>query len=228
MALVSQDGSRPVSLVLDEREKELVRRIGTVMHYRKGDTIWSEGDVANRVYLIEKGYVKIYHLTPEGRRVTVGSIRNPGEMMGLAETLYHGERTCYAGAMTDVTLVAVTKQKFLELLTDEHHLSLKVSRLLAARMREAESMVRELVCWQVPGRLALMLLKISERCGVPEEGGVRIKLRLTHEEIANMIGATRQTVTALLNTFRQERSIEIGEEREIKILDPQKLANWVV
>ncbi|MDI6632502.1 MAG: Crp/Fnr family transcriptional regulator [Bacillota bacterium] len=214
-------------LVLDDQEKELVRETGVTVNYPKGQIIFAAEEVADRVYLIEKGWVRIYRLSSEGREVTVGSIRNPGEMMGLAETLYHGKRTCFAGAISDVTLVVVTKKDFLDLLTEEHRLSIKVAKLLAARMREAEAMVHELVCWQVPGRLALLLLKIGERCGIPESDGVTIKLRLTHEDIAGMIGTTRQTVTSLLNTFKREKSIEF-QGREIKILDSKKLASWIV
>lgn len=214
-------------LVLNEQEKELVRGIGTTVNYPKGQIIFAADEVADRVYLIEKGWVKIYRLSSDGREVTVGSMRNPGEMMGLAETVYHGKRTCFAGAISDVTLVLVSKKDFLEVLTHEHCFALKVAKLLAARMREAEAMVHELVCFQVPGRLALLLLKIGERCGIPESDGVIIELRLTHEEIAGMIGTTRQTVTSLLNTFKREKSIEF-RGREIKILDPEKLGSWII
>jgi CRP-like cAMP-binding protein len=215
------------ALVLDEREKELIRRTGVAVNYPKGQIIFSVDEPADRVYLIEKGWIRIYRLSSDGHEVTVGSIRNPGEMMGLAETLYHGKRTCFAGTLSETALIIVTKNDFLNIITDEHYLALKVAKILAARMREAEAMVHELVCWQVPGRLALLLLKISERCGIPDYNGIRIKLQLTHEDIAGMIGTSRQTVTSLLNTFKREKSIEL-ERREIKILDAKKLARWVL
>lgn len=227
MAAENHDLLEGSPLVLNEQEKELVRGIGTIVNYPKGQIIFAADEVADRVYLIEKGWVKIYRLSSDGREVTVGSIRNPGEMMGLAETVYHGKRTCFAGAISDVTLVLVSKKDFLEVLTHEHYFALKVAKLLAVRMREAEAMIHELVCFQVPGRLALLLLKIGERCGIPESDGVIIELRLTHEEIAGMIGTTRQTVTSLLNTFKREKSIEF-RGREIKILDPEKLGSWII
>jgi len=214
-------------LVVNDREKGLMQSVGTRVRYPRGHIIWSADEVADRVYLIDSGYVKIYKLTAEGQEVTVGAIRNPGEMIGLAETLYHGKRTCYAGAITDIALVVLTKDQFLELLTSEHELALKTSKLLAARMQAAESMVFDLVCWHAAGRLALFLLKVGERCGIPTEEGTKIKLNLTHNEIASMIGTSRQTVTALLNTFRQEKSITV-DGRNIVITDPKKLASWVV
>lgn len=214
-------------LVLNETEKLLVRQAGSTVHYPKGQVIFSSGELADRVYLIESGWVKIFRISADGRRATVGSIRSPGEMMGLAETLWGGERTCFAGAISNVTLVTVGKKKFEELLAVQSYLAIKVAKLLGARMREAESMIHEMVCWQAPGRLALMLLKIGDRCGVEYKHGIKINMPLTHEEIASMVGTSRQTVTSLLNTFKQEKSIS-QEGREINILNPDKLARWIV
>lgn len=215
------------NLALDETEKMLIRQAGSTVHFPKGHVVFSAGEVADRVYLIESGWVKIYRLSADGRRVTVGSIRSPGELMGLAETLWGGERTCFAGAINNVSLVTLSKNKFEELLARQPFLAIKVAKLLGARMREAESIIHEMVCWQAPGRLALMLLKIGERCGVESNRGIKINLPLTHEEIACMVGTSRQTVTSLLNTFKQEKSI-ILEGREINIVNPDKLAKWIV
>ncbi|MGC7873887.1 Crp/Fnr family transcriptional regulator [Desulfosporosinus sp. SYSU MS00001] len=215
------------ALAFDEDEKNLIREYGTLNHYQKGQIIFSAGDTADRIYLIEKGFVKIYRITPDGRKVTVGSMRSPGQLMGLAETLYHGERTCFAGAISDSTLVVVRKSRFEELLEKQPTIAIKVATTLGIRMREAEAIIQEMVCWQVPGRLAMLLLKMSERAGVETEAGTKIALRLTHEEIACMIGTTRQTVTSLLNTFKQENSISI-EGREMYILDAEKLMKWIV
>lgn len=214
-------------LALDDMEKMLIRQAGSIVHYPKGQVIFSAGEVADRVYLIESGWVKIYRLSVDGRRVTVGSIRSPGELMGLAETLVGGERTCFAGAINNCSLVVLGKNKFEELLARHPFLAIKAARLLGARMREAESIIHEMVCWQAPGRLALMLLKIGERCGVESKNGIKINLPLTHEEIACMVGTSRQTVTSLLNTFKQEKSIAL-EGREINIVNPDKLARWIV
>jgi CRP-like cAMP-binding protein len=212
---------------VSELEKMLIREAGSTVHYPKGHVIFAAGDISDRIYLIESGWVKIYRLSADGRRVTVGSIRSPGELMGLAETLWGGERTCFAGAINNVSLVVVRKNKFEELLAQHPFMAIKVAKLLGARMREAEAIIHEMVCWQAPGRLALMLMKMGERCGIQTKGGIRLNLQLTHEEIANMVGTSRQTVTQLLNTFKQERSI-VTEGREIKIVDPDKLSKWVV
>lgn len=213
--------------MLDDMEKMLIRQAGSTVHYPKGHVIFAAGDISDRVYLIESGWVKIYRLSADGRRVTVGSIRSPGEMMALAETLLGVERTCFAGAISNVTMVVMTKNKFEELLAQHPFLAIKVAKLLGARMREAEAIIQEMVCWQAPGRLALMLMKMGEKMGEHTKNGIKINLHLTHEEIASMVGTSRQTVTSLLNTFKQEKSITY-EGRVIRIVDPDRLAKWLV
>jgi len=218
--------AKPESMSLNEVERAIVRASGTTVHYPKGYTIWAAGDPADRVYMIEKGWVKIYRLSVDGRRVTVGSIRSPGEMMGIAEALWDGERTCFAGAIDDVTMVILRADKFEELMAAHSFLAIKIARLLGARMREAEGIIHEMVSWQTPGRLAMTLLKMGERCGEPTRSGIRIGLELTHEELANMVGASRQTVTSFLNTFKNEKCISY-EGRNINIINPDKLSRWI-
>lgn len=213
--------------MLNDMEKMLIRQAGSTVHYPKNHVIFAAGDISDRVYLIESGWVKIYRLSADGRRVTVGSIRSPGEMMALAETLLGVERTCFAGAISDVTMVVMARNRFEELLAQHPFLAIKVAKLLGARMREAEAIIQEMVCWQAPGRLALMLMKMGEKMGEPTKNGVKINLHLTHEEIASMVGTSRQTVTSLLNTFKQEKSISY-EGRVIRIENPDKLAKWMV
>jgi len=211
---------------LDDLERSLIRQSGTTVHYPKGHMIFAAGDPADRVYMIERGWVKIYRLSVDGRRVTVGSIRSPGEMMGIAEALWDGERTCFAGTIDDVTMVILRADKFEELMGTHAFLAIKIARLLGARMREAEGIIHEMVSWQTPGRLALTLLKMGERCGEATRGGIRIGLELTHEELANMVGASRQTVTSFLNTFKNEKCISY-EGRNINIINPDKLSRWI-
>lgn len=213
--------------VLDELEKNIIRETGSTVHYPKGHVIFAAGDISDRVFLLESGWVKIYRLSADGKRVTVGRMRSPGELMGLAETLLEVERTCFAGAISNVSMVVLRKKQFEELMAKYPFLAIKVSKLLAVRMREAEAIIHEMVCWQAPGRLALMLMKMGERCGQVTKNGIVLDVQLTHEEIASMVGTSRQTVTSLLNTFKQERSIAY-EGRSIRILDPDKLGKWVV
>lgn len=215
-----------IMLTLEEHEKEIIRQSGNKVRHKKGSVIFQPGVPANKIYLIEQGWVKIFRLSAGGRQVTVGSTRQPGELMGLAEVLHKSKRTCYAGAISDVTLTAVREEDFQEILLNKPQLCIKIIKLLAARMREAESSIYELASRKVPGRLASFLLKMAERNGEPTENGIRITPNLTHEELAAMIGSSRQTVTSLINMFKAENSISV-KGRQIRIIDSKKLANWI-
>ncbi|SFQ99276.1 Crp/Fnr family transcriptional regulator [Desulfoscipio geothermicus] len=211
---------------LEDCEREMLRQVGLTRYYKRGENIFCHGDPADRVYLIESGWVKIFRINGNGRYVTVGSIRQPGEMMGLAEALHGVERTCNAGAVTDVQLVTIYREKFFELLECETLLALKVAKLLAFRMRDAEMAVHEIVTRQVAGRLATLLLKFAESCGQQVAGGITIEPRFTHEELAAMIGASRQTVTAILTAMRDEQCVEI-EGGSIKITNWHALQRFI-
>ncbi|MPL74199.1 hypothetical protein SDC9_20010 [bioreactor metagenome] len=213
--------------LLSKEEESCILQFGTIMRYHRGQVIFSESDTADRIYYIKEGYVRIFRVTPYGKKVTVGSIRSPGQLMGLAETLYRGDRTCFASAINEVTLVVVRNPQFMDLLVKYPAIAIKASITLAIRMREAEQIIEEIACFQVSGRLAMFLVKMAKRMGVETPRGTKINFRLTHEEIAYMIGTTRQNVTSLLNVFKEENSIAI-EDKELYILDFDKLNNWIV
>ncbi|WP_347490541.1 Crp/Fnr family transcriptional regulator [Desulfoscipio sp. XC116] len=213
-------------IMLEDYEREMIRQAGLIRHYTRGENIFCTGDPADRVCLIESGWVKIFRINGDGRYVTVGSIRRQGELMGLAEALHCVERTCNAGAITDVKLITVYREAFIELLESETTIALKVAKLLAMRMRDAETGVHEMVTHQVSSRLALLLLKIAEGCGQQVDDGVRIEPRFTHEDLAAMIGASRQTVTSILSAMREQHCIEM-DEGIIKITDWQRLSRYI-
>lgn len=210
--------------VLDGCGKGLIRQAGLTIKYPRGQIIFASGEYSANVYLVESGWVKIYRLAGDGRKVTV-AIRHPGELVGLAETLCNSNRSCFAEAMDDVEVVVLKREGFLELLKGNADLAIKVAEALGGRLREAQATIHEMVSWPVHGRLALLLLKLAERSGVDTGDGIELNLRLTHEEIACMIGTSRPTVTSAFNAMKNEKAI-VMEGRDIKVIYPQKLRKW--
>ncbi|MTI83957.1 MAG: Crp/Fnr family transcriptional regulator [Firmicutes bacterium] len=214
------------SLGLNSMESMIIKGVGYKEHYHKGQVIFAAGDKGDHVYLIESGWVKVYRISAEGRNVSVG-IRNPGELMGLADVMLGEDRKCFSGAISSVSLLVIPEQEFKKLMDRHPTLAKKVIKLLSARLCEAETLVQGLVCREASSRLALFLMNLCEKMGEQTQNGIRINLHLTHEEIANMVGTTRQTVTSLINIFKQE-NIVIYEGRAIRIIHPDKLLNWVI
>ncbi len=101
-----------------------------------------------------------------------------------------------------------------------------MAEALGARLREAHSVIHEMASYQVPARIALILLKLSEKAGTPTSDGVSLNLKMTHEEIARMVGTSRQSVTTVLNSFKQEGSVTF-KGREINKIYPALLLKWL-
>jgi len=221
---ISKDIERKI-FYLDNADRDLVRQVGLTIRYPRGQIIFASGEYSGHVYLVERGWVKIYRLAGDGRKVTV-AIRHPGELVGLAETLCDAKRSCFAEAMDDVEVVVLKRDGFLDLLRANANLAIKVAEVLGGRLREAQAAIHEMVALQVHGRLALLLLKLAERAGVDTGQGVELNLRLTHEEIACMIGTSRPTVTSAFNVMKGERAI-LMEGRDIKVIYPEKLKKWI-
>lgn len=212
-------------LTLDDADRNIFKRYGNSFHYIKGQLLFAAGDNANHVYLIQRGRLNIYRLTDNGRQVTV-AFRQVGEIVGMAEALYGGERICFAEALEVLTVIAVTTKDFKEILYLNPLLAVRVAEVLGARVREAHSIIHEMASCQVSARIALILLKLGEKGGTPLRGGLRINLKLTHEEIARMVGTSRQSVTTVLNSLKQDGSV-VFKGREIDVIYPAKLANWI-
>lgn len=210
---------------LGDSDKNVLRQAGFAIKYPRGQIIFASGEYSGHVYLVEGGWVKIYRLAGDGRKVTV-AVRHPGELVGLAETLCNASRSCFAEAMDLVGLVILKREVFLDLLKANADLAIKVAEALGGRLREAQAVIHEMVAWPVHGRLALLLLKLAERSGTDTGTGIQLNLRLTHEEIACMIGTSRPTVTSAFNAMKSEKAI-VMEGRDIKIIYPEKLRKWV-
>ncbi|MDN5347088.1 MAG: family transcriptional regulator, cyclic receptor protein [Clostridia bacterium] len=205
---------------------ETFRERGKAFTFRTGQVIFMAGEESNRVFLIQKGRVKIYRLTPDGTAVTV-SIRHPGEIFGLAEVLMETERVCFAEALEDLTVLVLKKLDFETLLKQVPAFAYEVARVLAKRLREAETIIYEMAHYQTPGRLARLLLKLADCSGQAMPQGIKLGVRLSHREIAEMIGTSRQTVTSTLNAMVRERAIDM-RHKEIIVLDRRKLETWLL
>ncbi|MEO1784554.1 Crp/Fnr family transcriptional regulator [Thermodesulfobium sp. 4217-1] len=216
-------------LLLDKKLKEFTEEEwsklfekAVKMKLPKGSTVFSAAESSQGVFIIESGWVKISRISNEGRESVVGCIRNPKEIIGLAEVLLDKNRTCNAVAITDIEIGFLRREDFYNLIKEDFNISLKIMRLLAERMREAEENVHNLSSKYVSKRLASFLYKASFKWGIDDFDGIKIPLNLTHEEIAQVVGTSRQTTTKALNMLQQRGIIKL-EKKQIKILDIKKL-----
>ncbi len=193
--------------------------------YPKNTVIFSPGDTGNLIYYVESGRVKIYNLSPGGREI-IYWFCNPKDLFGLAELCGGEMRAVFAEAVEDTQTLAINKMNFVELISKNPEISLLIMRLYGSRIRQAHETIRDLVACDVSSRLAQLLIKLGQISGEPMEGRILLKDKLTHQEMANMIGATRTTVTEIINQFKREGFVKY-DAGKITILNPEKLAEII-
>lgn len=213
------------AIELTDTEKDYLASIGSVINYPKGQIIFAPGERTSEVYFIKSGWVKIYRTTSDGRQVSV-ALRYPGEFIGLAEILSGSQREYYAEAMANVSLLIIWGDGFKQFLAQKPDFSMKILRLMGTRLREAQNVIHDFISNQVQGRLALVLKNLAERSGAAEGEVINVRLRVTQEELACMIGASRQTVSSLLTLFKEDGCLKY-EGREIVVVNPKKLKSWI-
>ena len=211
-------------LSLSSEEVASFKALARALQTKVGHIVFCEEDCPDYIYLIQTGHVKIYRNTPLGKIVTVG-IRNPGDVIGVAEVLTGMNRCCFAETMEASELWQMKGEIFLAMLQSQTKLAVKVAAALGNRLREAETTILNLVTLEVDHRLAKLLLNLAKAGVVQGEKGLRISVLLTHQELASMIGTCRQTVTTTLRRFKDEGAIHTGK-RYIEIVDGVKLNSY--
>lgn len=212
---------------ITDGELEYLNKIASEIKYPKGQIIFSTSQKTNEVYFIKSGLVKIFRTTSDGRQVSV-ALRYPGDFIGLAEVLSDiNEREYSAEAMDNVSIMIIWKDSFKKMLAERPQFSGKLIKLMSDRLREAQNTIYDFIMNPIQGRLAILLLNMAERAGqISEDGIIRVRLRVTQEELACVIGSARQTISSLLNLLKEDGSIQY-EGREIVGVNPYKLKTWI-
>ncbi len=208
-------GSFSASLPAGDRAALL--QLGLRKSYSKGGLIFSAGSPAGSVYLLESGYVKIYHLGPAGREVLLWFCF-PGDIFGLTEMVHGGGRKVYARAGTPVELLSVPREAFKAFLAQHPSAAVLVMDVLSHRVRALSQLVQGLITDDVPQRLMQLLTRLSSAYGRPADKGVCVDIALTHQEMANMIGTSRQSITSTLNALKRLGLVAI-KNRRLHLID---------
>ena len=196
-------------------------------HFEKGAIIFIEGDLPRGVFLIREGRVKITTCTPEGRVLILG-VAQRGDTLGLSAVLTHSEYEASAEVIEPVTARFVSRETFLARLKRDPMAAIEAAEELGRRYRDAHLMMRSLASTDpVLIRLERLLLRwASNGNGLYRVDGTTGPLQIhntfTHQQIAEMIGSSRETVTRVLREMR-ERDLVTLKGAELCIHSPAKL-----
>jgi len=167
------------------------------------ETVYYPGTPSDAVYFVEKGNVKLSYLDPTGKRLTM-AIRGPGEMFGEMALVGEQRRRHQAMVVDESVIVRVGRDVCLAWLRERPDVLLEILQLFGLWIRDLEEIVEDQAFRDIQTRLSRQLLRLSHEYGVKTKDGILIGFRLTHRDLAEMIGSARENTTMTLNRFERE------------------------
>lgn len=214
---------RKIPLIEDlspELLKELSQQV-EIREIRRRQVIYLPGDPGDRVFFINGGRVKCSKVSRDGKELTL-AYRGAGELFGELCVLDGAPREEMAEAMKNAIITELPREIFHGLLTNDAALAFKFAAVIGQRRRQMETKLEHLVFRDVHAKLAALLIDLAEQYGVETEQGVQIGLKITHQEMANLIGSTRETISLTLAQFKKRHLLDLLG-RTVVLLDQEGL-----
>jgi CRP/FNR family cyclic AMP-dependent transcriptional regulator len=169
---------------------------------KKKALVYSEGDNADKLYILKEGRIKISRLAEDGKELTMDIIE-PGDIFGELTLAGETERETNASALEDSFICTVARDDFEKFLKMRPALTFTITKWIGVRLRKIENRFENLIFQDVRARIHSLLQDLAEKYGKDVPAGRKITIKLSHQELANLIGATRETVTFELNKMKK-------------------------
>jgi len=212
----------PLFTALDDASAATLRDSMTQVKVSKGQTLFKEGDAGDRLFVVVEGKLKLGTASGDGRENLL-SILGPGDMFGELSLFDPGPRTATATAVTDARVLALANDQVIGWVTAHPQVSLQLLKRLARRLRRTNEVLADLVFADVPGRVAKAIMDLGERFGTKKDDGLHVNHELTQEELAQLVGASRETVNKALADFAGRGWVRL-EPRAVVVLDYERLS----
>ncbi len=196
----------PLFADLDDESLRELSAVARKRVFRQGEVIFHRDDPGQVLYIVKEGKVKIALTSPDGQEVSL-TVFGAGECFCELSILDGEPRSADAVALERVELYALQRQDFVNVVMNHPKIAVQVMKVISQRLRQADNQIEDLLFLDVYGRVAKKLLELSETHGVPTAQGVRIELRLTQQELASMVGASRESVNKVMGYFTDKRYI---------------------
>jgi CRP/FNR family transcriptional regulator len=205
-----------------DNQKQLLD-LGEKRFFKKGETIFRAGSPGEHVYILLDGRVKIYQLSSIGREVILWFCF-PGELFGLAEILRSERRKVFSQSCCDCEILVIGQSAFTRFLQECPLAATSVIDLLSCRLRELGNVHLNVASDDVTSRVVKLMTRLAARYGKRIQGDIYLDIPITHQEMADMIGSSRQTVTEVLGHLRRQGVLRV-ENRTIFIQNIAWLEN---
>jgi CRP-like cAMP-binding protein len=225
MAAMQQDEKRALwylrkipllSDVSSETAQKLLKTM-ELREIRRRQVVYLPGDPGDAVYFVNGGRLKVSKVTRDGKELTL-AYRVPGEIFGELCLIEGGPREEMAEAMENALISVVDRVLFEQILNKEGVIGTRLVKVIAQRRREVENKIEQLIFKDVNAKLAELLLRLGDEYGIEDSRGVLVALKITHQEMANLIGSTRETVSLTLSQFKRKGLI-LTDGRKVILAD---------
>ncbi len=218
MASQSSIDSLPLFACLSETDRRALAEHAVEVPIQKGQFIFREGDPADWFHIVQQGNVKCVKSTPEGREVTL-KVLMPGDLFCCEASAFSGDsHPGCAQSMGDGTVIKIHRKAMLEVIQKNPEAAVSIINYLSLRLRESQDNAKAFALDRAEQRVAAILVNLAERSGVQETQGLRISVRLTHQDLADMAGLTKETTSRILSRFKKELLIA-GHGKQLHILN---------
>lgn len=207
---------------LSPEEIDALGRRAPMREVPAGTIFYAPDDATEVLFILKMGRVRLYHLSPDGKALTT-AILESGTIFGEMALLGQGLAGSYAEAMTPCVLCLMSREDVKTLLLGDPRIALRIVEVLGQRLIEAERRLSDFAFKSLPERLAALLLRLAQEPRPRLWGSGYLEVRYTHEQLAEMVGTYRETVTKILNEFRAAGWVDLRRGR-IVILDCAALA----
>jgi CRP-like cAMP-binding protein len=211
----------PLFTALDDASAATLRASMSGVKLNRGQILFKEGDSGDRLFVVVDGKLKLGTTSNDGRENLL-SILGPGDMFGELSLFDPGPRTATATAVVNSKLLALAHDQVIGWVKEHPQVSLQLLGRLAQRLRKANDVLSDLVFADVPGRVAKAIIELGERFGTQKPDGLHVNHELTQEELAQLVGASRETVNKALADFATRGWVKL-EPRAVIILDFERL-----
>lgn len=197
----------PLLNILNDQDRQRVIGELTESRYGKNDFIFREGDPTDYFHIVKEGMVKCVKSSPDGKECTL-KVLMPGDLFCCDAAAFDG--TCHPGTaqpMGNVSVLRMRKTAYFEMLRRNPDAAIEVIRYLGNRLHEAQEKAKILALDRADKRLASLLVDLATRNGIKERQGIRLPVRLTRQDMANMVGTTTETVIRIMSRFKDDRLV---------------------
>ena len=212
----------PLFNCLNETDRQELEKQSIELPCRKDEFIFREGDAAEWFHILKEGTVKCVKSSPEGREVTL-KVLMPGDLFCCEASAFNG--TTHPGcaqAMDNAKVIKISRKALLDTIQRNPVTAIQIISYLSDRLREAQDSAKAFALDSAECRLASLLVNLATRAGIPESEGLRLNVRLTRQDLADMAGLTLETTSRIMSRFKKANII-IGTARRLIIHDLARL-----